>query len=365
MAESAPSPPGRARPLLLAAVVLGATLGFLGGGGTAWALYQRLGPARVVVAGPPANAAGGQPRAVGYGDVAGKVAQSLVEVVTQPLGPADALAVPHGIAVGFVAGPGGLVVTTAHAVAGATRLRLAYPDGHLVEAGIAAIDAVHGLVVLQAAQAPTVPVLPFADPSSPPPRPGDAALAIGRAPLGSLSVTAGTIRATGLEIPSERSPAGVVDDVLAVDAAADPADDGAPLVDATGNVIGVVVAPPPGAPPGLLALSGRAAGVLVDRAARGLGTPPVGFGIAAVVLDATSAAAFGLPPGALVRAVLPGGPGDVAGLRPGDVVTAVDGTPIDAAHPLDAVALGIGPGTQVTLTVDRLGTTLSLRLTVG
>ncbi|HEX6492189.1 MAG TPA: PDZ domain-containing protein, partial [Candidatus Dormibacteraeota bacterium] len=58
---------------------------------------------------------------------------------------------------------------------------------------------------------------------------------------------------------------------------------------------------------------------------------------------------------ALVRAVVPGGPSDTAGLVAGDVVTALDGIPLDAQHPLDAVALSLTEGQRVVLTVVHAG----------
>lgn len=359
---SASSPAGR--PLLLAAVGLSASLGLVGGAAAAWGLYQRLGPAReVVAAAPPAS--GSSSAVATYGDLAARVAASVVKVVTQPLGPADLLAPPRGLAVGFVAGSNGLVVTSAHAVRGATQLRLVLADGRLVEATVAASDPAHGVVVLQASVVQGLTPLSFPDAAAAGPRAGDLAVAVGSPPLAAVSVTAGTIRATGLEVAVDGAPGGLVDDAIAVDATADPADDGAPLLDAAGEVIGVVVAAAATAPPGLVALSGRAAAALVDRAGRGAGSPAPGFGAEAVVLDPATAAAYGVPPGALVRSVVPGGPADAAGLRPGDVVTAVSGTTIDRAHPFDAAVLGLGPGAQVTLTVVRQGIQVTLTLTVG
>jgi S1-C subfamily serine protease len=84
-----------------------------------------------------------------------------------------------------------------------------------------------------------------------------------------------------------------------------------------------------------------------------------------VVLDPATAVAVGLRPGALVRAVAPGGPSDTAGLIAGDDVTALDGIPLDAQRPLDAVALSLTEGQRVVLTVVRGGVERTLSVVVG
>jgi serine protease Do len=93
------------------------------------------------------------------------------------------------------------------------------------------------------------------------------------------------------------------------------------------------------------------------------GTPSLGAG--SVVLDPATAAAAGLPQGALIRSVDAGGPAAQAGLQVGDVVTAVDGVPVDIGHPLDPAALGLTPGQQITLTVVSVSVSRSVTLTVG
>jgi S1-C subfamily serine protease len=158
---------------------------------------------------------------------------------------------------------------------------------------------------------------------------------------------------------------GAVVDVTTVDTTADPSEDGAPVLDAAGRVIGVVLAGGDGAPPGVLALSGRSAADLVAAIERGGSARRPTLGVDAVVLDPATAVAAGLRPGALVRAVIPGGPSDAAGLLAGDDVTAVDGIPLDAQHPLDAIALSLTEGQRVVLTVVRGGVERTLRVVVG
>jgi len=355
---------GARRPVLLAAVLLSAVVGLIGGAGGAWALYQRLGPAREVVSSPNQGGAAGS-GALTFDTLAARVSPSVVKIVTRAQTPSDLLGTPHGFAVGFVAGNGGLVVTSAHAVSGATRLQLALTDGRLVDASIAETDLVHGVVVLQAAESRSLTPLGFANFDRNAPVPGDVAIAVGSPPLATVSVTSGTVRTAGRHLTlGDGAGAATVDDALTVDATVDPADDGAPLLDGAGDVIGVVTVPGSGSP-GLVGLSGRAAAALVDRAAKGIAAPTAGFGVEAGILDAATGAAYHLPAGALIRAVTPGGAGEQAGLRAGDVVTAVGGTAVDASHPLDAAILGLASGQQVALSVFRDGAERTVTLTVG
>jgi len=194
------------RPPLLAAVLLSACVGLAGGAAAAWAVYQRLGPAERIISTTPANSGNGQGGGPTYASLASAAAPSIVKVVTRDLTPADLLAGAPGLGTGFVASSDGLVVTTAHALAGASRLQLAFADGHVTDASVAATDLAHGLVVLRAADAKGLTPLSFADFDRRPPRPGDLAIAVGDRPLAGLSVTVGTISSVG-GLASTTSPA--------------------------------------------------------------------------------------------------------------------------------------------------------------
>ena len=361
-----PVPEPRRRPPTLAIVLLSASVGLVGGAAAAWGVYQRLGPVERIVATQPSQGPGG-PVTPSYQSIAASAAPSVVKVLTRPLSAADLAGRPTGFAVGFVASADGLVVTSAHALNGATRLRVAFPDGHAVDASVAGTDLVHGIAVLRAADSRQLPPLSFADPEAQAPRPGDLAITVGSPPFAATSVTAGQISSTGRVVPAAAAGAagGAVVDVTTIDATADPSEDGAPVLDAAGRVIGVVLAGGDGAPPGVLALSGRSAADLVAAIERGGSARRPTLGVDAVVLDPATAVAVGLRSGALVRAVVPGGPSDAAGLVAGDVVTALDGIPLDAKHPLDAVTLNLTEGQRVVLTVVHAGAERSVSVVVG
>ncbi|HET9050830.1 MAG TPA: S1C family serine protease [Candidatus Dormibacteraeota bacterium] len=362
--------PSTARPTpLLAAVVLAACVGLVGGGASAWALYQKLGPA-VQILSPQQQPGNGKanPATATYASLAAATAPSVVRIVTRP-GVAAADLVTgggSGLATGFTVGSDGLVLTTVHAVAGATALEVAFADGSVDQASVAARDTVHGLVLLRPrlAQGASPPQgLTFANFDSSAPRPGDLAVAVGLRPLSGVSVTVGTVSAVGRTVAPASPADSPVIATLTVDATADPEDDGAPLLDSSGHVIGVVASFDSGAPPGVTALDGRSASALAS-AGVSPGVRP-SMGLSAVILDAQDAAAIHGRAGALVVTVDAGGPAGAAGLHPGDIVTSIDGAQVDAGHPPDAVALGLATGQHVRLGVLRGGQAVEVDLTVG
>ncbi len=336
---------------LLAAVVLSACVGVIGGGLGAWVVYSHFGPATTVVTQPKSG--GG---AVSIGSVATAVQPSLVTISTQPV-TAGALASGggSGLVEGFAVSADGLVVTSAHAIRGATRLRVATSDGKAYDAAVAASDVAHGVVVLRATAAAGLTPLRIAAAR---PRIGDLALTVFHPGLGTLSMRSGVVGTVGMNASDGTAS---IADLLSVDAAAAPDADGAPLVDATGAVIGVVEAVP--TEPGVTAASAHAVAALLATIEGGAPATPASFGVTALLLGPTLAAAVALPQGALVEAVAAGGP--AAGLlTPGDVVTSVNGTAAASAAAFSPDAYGLLPGDSATLNVTGAdGATRSVTVT--
>jgi serine protease Do len=347
------------RPRLFAAVVLSACVGLVGGALAAWGIYARFGPVERVIT-QPITVGGSTTPGLTVGAIAEQKSASVVEVATQPLDPASIAGGVTGVADGFVVSADGLVVTSIHALRGASAIRIATADGHAYQATIVRADPVHGVAVLRAVGAQGLTSLSFA---SAVPRPGDLAIAVARSPLFPLTLSTGTVSSTGRTVQlSDGEPA--LADVLTVDATPDPREDGAPLISGAGAVIGVVV-DAGGAAPGIVALSSRAAAGLVQQVSGSATASTPTFGADSIVLDAATAALYGLPVGAYIRSVTTSGPSDAAGLTAGDVVTSVNGTAIDADHPYDALALGLTAQQQVTLTVVHAGASRTVVLVVG
>jgi S1-C subfamily serine protease len=164
----------------------------------------------------------------------------------------------------------GVILTNLHVVAGSSRIRVTFADGHESEAQITGTQPENDLAVLQALQIPddlAAATLGSAAKLAP----GDEVVAVGF-PFGiGPSVTAGVVSGLKREY---RSPAGdsVLTDLIQFDAAANPGSSGGPLVNAAGEVVGIVTAI--------------------------LGTGELGSfaGIAFAVPIQTAAAAAGLPP---------------------------------------------------------------------
>ena len=203
---------------------------------------------------------------------------------------------------------------------------------------------------------------------------GDPVLAIGN-PLGlASSVTEGIVSAVGRTVSEPAgagSPGPTLPDTIQTSAAINPGNSGGALVDLAGQVVGI---------PTLAAtdqqLGGAAPGIgfaissdMVTRIARQLiATGQVtSSGRAALGVAVTTATTpDGTPAGAGVVSVTSGGPAAKAGIRPADVITAVNGTPTPDSQTLSAVLAGLHPGQAVTVRVTHPdGSTATVHVTLG
>lgn len=254
---------------------------------------------------------------------------------------------------GFFIDADGHIVTNWHIIDGAESVRVHAADGRSFEAEVVGHDPQTDLALLKAEPGAPVPHVAFAD--SDEVRVGDWVIAIGN-PYGFAgTVTTGIVSARGREIGM-----GPYDDFIQVDAAINRGNSGGPAFDLAGRVIGVNTAifSPTGASVGIgFAVPSNTVRMVVDDLMEDGRVDRGWIGIRVQGVDGDMALALGLdrPGGALVADVTPGGPADEAGLRAGDVITAVDGRPVKRLRAATRAIAAAAPGTAVRLTLRRDG----------
>jgi 2-alkenal reductase len=165
----------------------------------------------------------------------------------------------------------------------------------------------------------------------------------------------------------------LVDNVIQTDAALNPGNSGGPLVDSSGRVIGVSSAMAGGVPGIGFAIPINIARPIMDQAAAGKALERPWLGVHFEPVTPALVSQLGLPVdyGILVRgsttdpAVVEGSPAAAAGVRDGDLVTAINGERIDAEHPVDDLLAQYGPDEKLSLSVLRGGQTTTLQLILG
>jgi len=338
------------------AVVLGACAGCTSGGSTTAATTPDA------AATTDAAAAGGVPLQQDYVNTIRRVLPSVVEIKTA-----------SGLGSGVVYDAAGHIVTNAHVVGTATSFQVVLAGSvSPLPARLTGSYPPDDLAVIQVTAAAHLVPAKFADSSKL--QVGDIVLAVGN-PLGlASSVTDGIISAVGRTVsePAEAgSPGATLPDVIQTSAAINPGNSGGALADLAGQVVGI---------PTLAAtdqqLGGAAPGIgfaipssiVTDIAGQIIKTGHVANSHRAAlgVRVQTVTGPGGQPAGAGIAAVTPGGPAAKAGLQPGDVITAINGTATPDTEALAAVVAGLRPGQQVPVSVTKAdGSTATVHVTLG
>jgi serine protease DegQ len=259
----------------------------------------------------------------------------------------------------------GTIVTNNHVVAGATRVDVVLASGARIRAQVKATDPLYDLAVATIDRQG----LPAATFASRLPRVGELAIAMG-SPLGfTNTVTAGIISALHRSIPSGGQAPSLVD-LVQTDAPISPGNSGGALVSAEGEVIGINVA---FIPPQAHAVSiGFAipSPTVVDDVKQLIATGKavhafLGIQPAEVTPQMAQQFHLGVSFGALVQAVVPNSAAAKAGLRAGDVIVELGGTPVRSVEDLLAVLRKHKPGDRVPVKVSRNGKTVTLDVTLS
>ncbi|MGH7777138.1 MAG: S1C family serine protease [Candidatus Dormibacterales bacterium] len=270
---------------------------------------------------------------------------------------------------GFIVTSDGDVVTSADILAHATRLSvLVRGDPKPHNARLLDFDCQTGVAVLRMDSVSSLPTLTFG--SSAALKPGQTVISLGGPLGGQQAVTRGIVSALGAStaVPDPITGSGTQSfhDTIETDTVISAVSAGGPLLNVDGQVVGVSMSDAASTSPGGFALAADDVQPEVQQIVQtGQLEVPL-LGAEGVELSSAMAGLRGLPAGLLVQTVTAAGPAAQAGIKVGDLVTQIDGVPIDAGHPLASVlASHFQRQERVSVTVYRHGGTTQVSLTLG
>lgn len=349
--------------------VLAATALVLSGCSNFPARAESLGPLRTAGAAP-----------LSFAPLVKRVVPAVVNIaVTEGRSPTDVAAIPPelrgtpferqfrerfrgrreqvlGAGSGFIIDPNGLIVTNNHVVGRADRITVALSDGTELPARLIGSDDLTDIAVIRVSSPTPLPYVKWGDSRAV--EVGDWILAAGN-PFGlGSSVTAGIVSARGRDIG-----AGPFDDFIQIDAPINPGNSGGPTFNMAGEVVAVntAIVSPTGGSVGIGFAVPSEIAVRIVADLRDKGRIDRGW-LGVSVQDAPGRATN---TGVEIAGIDRTGPAARAGLRPGDVVLAVNGDRVDSARGLIRAVAAAQPGSAVKLSVRRSGQSFDLPVTVG
>jgi len=253
---------------------------------------------------------------------------------------------------GVIVSPNGYILTNQHVVEAADEIQIALADGQSLPAKVVGADPETDLAVLKI-DAANLPAIVFAEADSL--KVGDWVLAVGN-PFGvGQTVTAGIVSALG------RTHLGIntFENFIQTDAAINPGNSGGALVDAAGNLVGInsAIYSRTGGSQGIgFAIPVSIARQVMEQIIKTGSVTRGWVGVEVQDMTPELAESFNLKnaEGALIAGVLKGGPADAGGVRPGDILLAVNGKKVSDSA-----------GEAAQLTVARKQQSLDLKIRVG
>ena len=272
----------------------------------------------------------------------------------------------------------GYILTNNHVISIAAdggAIKVQFTDGATADATLVGRDPLTDLAVLKVPPSDKLKAIAFG--SSDSVRVGEPVVALG-APLGlSSTVTAGIVSALDrtVQVPGENDQSALLVSAVQTDAAINPGNSGGALVNCDSKLVGV-----PTAGASVPSPSGEASGgsiglgfaIPVDLAKtisnEIIDTGEVNhayFGLQTAPVPPAVAAQTGSPEGLHIVAVAQGGPAEQAGLRPGDVITEIEGEAATSNIQLQELTLTEKPGDTVSMTYVRDGSSADATVTLG
>jgi serine protease Do len=269
---------------------------------------------------------------------------------------------------GFIVSPDGYIVTNAHVITAAAKGKIESITVTLFNrkeyvAKVIGSDTASDLAVLKV-DATNLPYVKFGDSTKA--RVGDWVIAIGE-PFGlGGTVTAGIVSA----LNRVTGQGGAYDRFIQTDAAINKGNSGGPMFDLNGNVIGInsqIYSPSEGSVGIGFAIPAASAKPIIDTMIKGSKVQRGYLGIGRQPVDEDIAGTLGLPKdrGELVNRIEPGGPGEKAGLKQGDVIVSVNGQEVNPEQTLPYLVANVPPGGAAKLGVIRDGKPMTVTAIVG
>jgi len=269
----------------------------------------------------------------------------------------------EGLGSGVVVSADGLILTSYHVIESVDQIEVALADSRKVAARVVGSDPETDLAVLKI-ELDKLPSITFAQPEQL--RVGDIVLAIGN-PFGvGQTVTLGIVSGLG------RSQLGITtfENFIQTDAAINPGNSGGALVDAEGNLVGINTAiySETGGTQGIgyaipVSIARQVMEQIVQKGSVTRGW--IGVGLQDLTPELAQTFNLSAARGVLITQVVRGSPADKGGIRPGDVLLAVNDRPVaDSVTMLNLIA-ALQPGQQATLKLTRNQAETDLTVTIG
>jgi serine protease Do len=256
---------------------------------------------------------------------------------------------------GFIVDPSGIIVTNKHVIDGAIDMKVIFADGSRAPARVLAAAAMVDIAVLKVDIDHKLPALRWGDSDAL--QVGDPVMTVGN-PLGlGMSVSAGIVSALNRDLGDT-----TFDSYIQTDASINHGNSGGPLIDQAGDVVGVDTAMyNPDENGGFIgigfAIPASTAQFVVDHLLDPRHSKPGWIGASLQDLTPELAQALGVhrATGVIVASVEPSGPADQASLRPGDVVSKLDGRAYEDARAFTRAIVKMKVGHSTNLTIWRRG----------